>query len=227
MKLEDLVQRADELIELGKSLSNLARFVTLANGDNIMKVDLEGFSEFRIASLSFINRVFGSTSPSSKEFNMKVKTNQDECVDTGVGILKACRSELAGGWLVTTRGLVSSELFSDFLERAEHLISEHYKDPAAVMIGSVLEEHLRQLCQKNLISVTSTKSDSSIVPKTADSLNAELAKANVYSKLDLKNVTAWLDLRNKAAHGKYTDYTEAQVELMLRGVSDFIARTPL
>ena len=49
----------------------------------------------------------------------------------------------------------------------------------------------------------------------------------MYSKIDLQNVTAWLALRNKAAHGKYTEYTEAQVDLMLRGVSDFIARTPL
>lgn len=58
-------------------------------------------------------------------------------------------------------------------------------------------------------------------------MNAELAKVNVYSKLDLKNVTAWLDLRNKAAHGKYAEYTDSQVDLMLRGVSNFMARTPL
>jgi hypothetical protein len=58
-------------------------------------------------------------------------------------------------------------------------------------------------------------------------MNSELAKANVYSKLDLRNVTAWLDLRNKAAHGKYTEYAEEQVRIMLQAVSDFIARTPL
>jgi hypothetical protein len=28
---------------------------------------------------------------------------------------------------------------------AEHLLDEHYKDVAEVIIGSVLEEHLRQL----------------------------------------------------------------------------------
>lgn len=47
----------------------------------------------------------------------------------------------------------------------------------------------------------------------------------VYSKLDQKAVTAWLNLRNKAAHGRYAEYTEAQVALFLQSVTDFVART--
>ena len=109
---------------------------------------------------------------------------------------------------------------------AEHLLSENYKDPAAVVAGSVLEEHLRQLCQKNSIPIETAKPDGSLVPLKADALNSELARANVYSKLDQKNITAWLDLRNKAAHGKYAEYTEAQVDNMLRAVAEFIGRTP-
>ena len=42
--------------------------------------------------------------------------------------------------------LVSAEIFSDFLEMAAHVLEQDYKDPAAVMIGTVLEENLRQLC---------------------------------------------------------------------------------
>ena len=40
-----------------------------------------------------------------------------------------------------------AELFADFLEMADYLLSEGYKDPAAVLGGSMLEEHLRQLRQ--------------------------------------------------------------------------------
>jgi hypothetical protein len=29
---------------------------------------------------------------------------------------------------------------------AQHLLEQNYKDAAAVMVGGVLEEHLRQLC---------------------------------------------------------------------------------
>jgi hypothetical protein len=66
-----------------------------------------------------------------------------------------------------------------------------------------------------------------MVPRKAESLNADLAKSPAYGKLDQKNVTSWLDLRNKAAHGHYTEYNHQQVELLLASVRDFVARHPL
>ena len=86
-----------------------------------------------------------------------------------------------------------------------------------------VEEHLRQLCVANGLSVESIKSGKPI-PKKADLINAELATAGVYGKLDQKSVTSWLDLRNKAAHGKYNEYTKEQVDLMIQGVSNFMVR---
>ena len=109
---------------------------------------------------------------------------------------------------------------------AEHLLIEKYKDASAVMIGSVLEEHLRQLCDKNNIQVIEVKNGKSI-PKKADLLNAELTGNSIYSKLDQKSITSWLDLRNKAAHGKYSEYNIQQVELMLQGVTEFITRNQI
>jgi hypothetical protein len=104
---------------------------------------------------------------------------------------------------------------------AEYLLSEGYKDPGAIVIGSVLEEHLRQLSVKNGI-LTSTAGK----PKKADQLNADLARKGAYSKLDQKSITSWLDLRNKAAHGKYGEYTKEQVDLMLQCIQNFMARVP-
>jgi len=40
----------------------------------------------------------------------------------------------------------------------------------------------------------------------------------------MKQITTWLDLRNKAAHGNYTEYSKKQVTLMLQGVLDFMNR---
>jgi hypothetical protein len=142
-------------------------------------------------------------------------------VNESLGVLNAVRNEIKNGWLETTRGLVSAEVFADFLEMAEHLLEEKYKDPAAVLIGGVLEEHLRQLCSTASVPVTDSVSGKA---RKADSLNADLFKAGKYNALDQKQVIAWLDLRNKAAHGKYAEYTEEQVRLMLSGVENFIAR---
>ena len=137
------------------------------------------------------------------------------------GALTALRAAYASGYLATVSELIHADLFSDFIQMAEYLLSEGYKDPSAVIIGSVLEEHLRQLCAKNGLQTASGGK-----PMKADQLNADLANASVYSKLDLKSITSWLDLRNKAAHGRYTEYTKEQVQVMIQGIQNFVVRNP-
>jgi len=136
-----------------------------------------------------------------------------------LGVIKALRADYEAGRLQSIVELVHAEVFRDFFDMAHYLLEQGYKDPAAVIVGSVLEEHLRKLCQKNSLPV-----QVGTAPKKADALNSELASAAVYSKLDQKSVTAWLDLRNKAAHGKYNEYTKEQVALTLHGVRDFVSR---
>ena len=222
MHLENLIQRIDQLIGNAAEVIQTEKRVELVG----TFVDDELFQAFRSASLSFLVMTFGKDHVHYVEFDSKADQSRPHCAKIGRGILSAAREELAGGWLTTTKGLISAEIYSDFLEMAQHLLDEGYKDPAAVMAGSVLEEHLRQLCQKHGIATEATKQER-LHPKKADALNADLAKKQVYNRLDQKNVTAWLDLRNKAAHGKYQDYTKEQVSLMLQSLSDFMVRVTL
>ena len=90
------------------------------------------------------------------------------------------------------------------------------------MIGSVLEEHLILLCKNNSIDIDFVNKNDDTIHKKADTLNADLAKAGIYGVLEQKNITAWLDLRNRAAHGKFGEYSQEQVELMYQGVLNFI-----
>ena len=133
--------------------------------------------------------------------------------------------DLKAGYLKSFSELIHADIFSEYIEMAEYLLEEGYKDPSAVITGSTLEEHLRKLCIKNGIDIE-IMSKGKLKPKKADSLNSELAKQGVYSKLEQKSVTAWLDLRNKAAHGKYKEYNENQVKQLIIGVRDFIIRNP-
>jgi uncharacterized protein (DUF2164 family) len=137
------------------------------------------------------------------------------------GILRALKTDYLAGNLQTISELIHADVFADFLEMADYLLEQGYKDPSAVIAGSVLEEHLRKLCDKNNIPVSQNQK-----PKKADTLNAELANASIYSKLDQKNITAWLDLRNKAAHGRYSEYAKEQVALLVQSIRDFITRHP-
>jgi hypothetical protein len=218
---EKLLLRINDLIKLADSVSNSAR--THGSSIQMTSVDTELFSQFRNASLSFIVNLFGNEHPYYKDFNAKCARTYPSETKIGKGILAAIKSEIEQGWVNSLKNLISAEIFTDFIEMAEHLLTENYKDAAAVMIGSVLEEQLRQLCLKNGIPITVDKNGKQL-PKKADLLNAELTKADVYNKLDQKNVTALLDLRNKAAHGNYSEYTQEQVELMLQSVMNFISR---
>lgn len=141
-----------------------------------------------------------------------------------LGILKALRADYAAGRLVGVRELIHGALFADFLEAAQHLLTEGYKDPAAVLAGGALEAHLRALADKH--SVGTNASDGT--PRKSSSITADLAKTTppALSKLDAKNVTSWLDLRNNAAHGHHAKYVDSQVALLIQGVRDFITRVP-
>src|SRR5439155_14934846 len=107
------------------------------------------------------------------------------------GTLKALRADYAADRLQSFQELIHADLFSDFLEMAEHFLEAGYKDPAAVMAGAVLEEHLRKLCVKHSIVLPAK-------PKL-DTMNADLARANAYGKNDQKQITAWAGIRNDAA----------------------------
>jgi len=135
-----------------------------------------------------------------------------------VGVLRALRTDYDAGHMQSFQEMIHSDLFSDFLEMAQYFLDETYKDPAAFMAGSVLEEHLRKLCGKHGVPLPAR-------PKL-DTMNTDLAKANAYGKNEQKQVTAWAGIRNDAAHGNYTKYAEAEVKLMISGIRDFIARNP-
>jgi hypothetical protein len=136
--------------------------------------------------------------------------------------VQALREDYASGYLTTLAEIIHAELFSDMLEAADHLLTEGYKDPAAVMVGGVLEQHLRELCTRHGIPVMDQKGE----PRRASQQNQYLKAKGVYGKQELHEVTAWLGLRNDAAHGLYEKFTGQQVKLMLEGVRHFLSRFP-
>ncbi len=139
-----------------------------------------------------------------------------------VGIVKGIRVDLENDFIVTLKELAHSEIFVDYIEMSEYLLKEGYKDSAAVIVGSTLESHLRELCKKSRIDIEILKKNGKTSYKKADSLNSDLHKANIYSLTYQKQITAWLDLRNNAAHGKYDMYNSEEVKLMLAGIRTFM-----
>lgn len=200
---------------------------------NNLQQDYRDAPDFQVATfvtrlISAIERLTPFDSPYRSNAQRVMKTyyvNSPDAAGLLAGIVLAIRGDYEAGYLQSVQELIHADVFGDFLEMADYFLSEGYKDPAAVITGGVLEEHFRQLCQKAGIATT-LPSASGLRPKKADSMNSELTGAGVYTKLDQKSVTAWLDLRNNAAHGKYSEYTKEQVALMVQGIRDFVARHP-
>ncbi len=203
--------------------ADAARNTAVSSHDYGTTLCEERFATFRASGLSYLRGVFGADHPYYTDFDSRVVDARPFDLSVGMGIITAAREEIEGGWLRSTRGLISAEIFGDFLEMAHHLLEEGYKDAAAVVAGSALEEHLRHLADASGVPSTVDRGGRE-APKKADQLNSDLAAAKVYSKLEQKNVTAWLGIRNSAAHGEYGEYEQSHVSLMVEGIRQFIIR---
>lgn len=222
MKIDVFAAQLDAVLDEFKFFSEKSQHDDLSS---IPKTDRQALVTKAIAA---IHRITGTNSSYAKEVDRLLKTlnHLHMHITSIMGVAKALRDDLKAGYIRSLVELVHSDVFADFLEMAQHLCETAYKDAAAVIAGSTLESHLRGLCGKAEIPVEISKADGSIAPKKAEAMNSNLASSDIYSKLDQKSVTAWLDLRNKAAHGKYDEYTQDQVLIMVSGVRDFIVRNP-
>jgi hypothetical protein len=173
------------------------------------------FSEWQTQSLAFLVNLLGGDHVYVESFRSKVEKGYTGEVQAGKGILVAVRDDVAGGYLTRLKTLVAAEVFSEFVDMSEHLLDAGYKDPAASLVGAVLENGLRQIAGQQGIKLR-TKEDLS-------SLNSKLAQAGVYNRFTQKKVQVWTDLRNHADHGEFDEYSEADVRGMLSGVTDFLA----
>ena len=154
-----------------------------------------------------IRRLYGEKSQHFESYSTALATNNFYNLHSGwnshfsqmVGVARAIKHDLDNGFLVSFKTLVQADVFADFLEMGEYLLQEGYKDAAAVIIGSVLEDGLRKISEVNGIPLTLASGK----PMTIEPLNVELAKQEVYSKLVQKQITSWAHVRNKAAHGEF------------------------
>lgn len=172
-----------------------------------------------------IRKLYGEQSQYFEAFQRAVSvegfynlhSNYYEHFTQAYGVAKAIQHDINSGLLADFKNLVRAEVFSSFLEMGEHLLGGGYKDAAAVVIGSVLEDGLRKLSESAGLPLQSDSGK----PLAMDALNAQLAKVEVYSKLVQKQITSWAHVRNKAAHGEYSEYNKEQVQMMLLFTQSF------
>jgi hypothetical protein len=206
-RLDQLIEKADQVLATHRpNPPNVIGFPTLGSGP---------FAEWQAQSLAFLVNLLGDDHVYVEKFREEVDAGHRSSVQAGRGILTAIREDVAGGYLTRLKALVAAEVFSEFVDISEHLLGAGYKDPAASLVGAVLENGLRQIAAQHRMKLRA-KED-------LGSLNSKLAQAGIYNRLAQKKVQVWTDIRNHADHGEFEEYTESDVREMLTGVTDFLA----
>jgi hypothetical protein len=142
-------------------------------------------------------------------------------------VITALREDIAANRLGTWAERVHSDLFADFLEMADYLIEDGaLKDPAAVLAGGVLEEHVRKLCSKHGVDTTFVDRSGTTKHKKLDTMNADLAKAGAYGIIEQKQIVAWAGIWNAAAHAERDKFDAGQAKGMIQRIRDFVVKYP-
>lgn len=151
------------------------------------------------------------------DFEVNMREASPYYVELGIGMLRGLAKAATDGYLYKRlSSLVTAEVFSDFLEMAEHLLDAGHYHAAAGLIGAVLEDSLRKIADAN--GVTYNRRDG------IDSLNQALTKAVVYTAIVKRNVEVWKQVRNDSDHGHFDQVTLEDVRSMHRGVEGFLAQ---
>jgi len=205
------LERVEGLIQKGEEVSATAQ---VRYSTTNQKFTDEGLTvEWQTSCLSFLRGNFKDT-PYFERFRDEVKSKFASSTIIGLAILRALKGDIEKGYLTSYRTLVIADVFSDFLDMAEHLLENEYKDPSASLIGAVLESGLRKICNNNKITVKSNDNISS--------LNKKLADNDVYSRLKQKEIQVWNQIRDYADHGQFEKYEPEDVKKMLEGVRNFL-----
>ena len=177
----------------------------------------EEFQQWSVSALALIRRVFGEDSPHFKVLGEgAAATRQGRAhphdLNAAYGAFRAAKEDYEDGHLSRMRSLVVAEVGDDVLEQAEVLHAGGYKDPACILARVSLELALRELCDRGGMAYGKL-----------DKMNADLVKAELYNTSMQKQITAWAGRGNDAAHGKWDQYTDGDVEDIIAGVRRFIA----
>ena len=215
MKLDERIRgRTVALIEKGEKVLATNR----PNPPNFIgfpTLDTQEYANWQSQSLAFLVDLLGEKHTYTKKFRKSTEeAGYRESALAGIGILQAVLGDIEQGYIETIRQLITAEVFSDFFDRAEHLLESEYVAPAAMLAGAVLENGLRSIARR--VGVPVKDSDN------LSSLSQKLADKSVFSRLVQGKVSVWTKIRNAADHGRFNDITKNDVTEFIKGARSLL-----
>lgn len=190
-------------------------------------------SEFRAIVVKILNLVATVLGESQQQHEISERIKQLTGRSGSPFILEDIGGTLQGikdiyekGFLDDLETRVAANISADYMTQVEGLLDEGQPGqydhvPGAVLCGAVLEDALRRLCDRQAPPVPTDKPNGR--PKALNALIQDLQKANAFNKLKAQQLRGWAHVRNSAAHGKFDEFGRDDVELMVKGVKNFLA----
>ncbi|MBI3921316.1 MAG: hypothetical protein HY318_07865 [Armatimonadetes bacterium] len=218
-----LLQQLDELISCGDKL--LATYINEVEAyySNAPESD---FRAYATSAVSAIARIAGKESEYYRSILHDQMKNSLAAPFPGTrptvfssihGSVSALRDAVDKDLLLTLRTQISASIHDDFLEQARDLLTANYHVAAMVLIGGVLEDHLRMLARNRVLPISGTGS----ISKYNDVL-----KDTVYIQTVWRRIQSLGDLRNDAAHGNGGNVRPDDVQDALSFTERIIADYP-
>ena len=178
----------------------------------------ERLDQWKLSCLNTIEVITGKKSVFYESFPHKYvdhfERTFDEAMSHYLSVLRALAEELQMGFLYGVEMLVARDMLDTIIEETKALLRVKYKDAAAIYCRVILETSVKKLCDNNKISYRKKEK--------LGSLSDKLRKKGFLNLPEWRQIQAWTDIGNSAAHGKFSDYTEDDVKNMLNGIENFV-----
>lgn len=223
----EILSQLDALIETGQRLIDSYELKEFEYESSVPEVELRAFVTTALAA---IERISGKNSPYYANIP-EARLSSPLAVDglqaitranlhflpTVTGVLISLREAVDKGLLVSLESKLRANIHDDFLVQASELLRAGFHVAAMVLIGGVLEDHLRKMIQKRGLSLPK---------KGGISKYNNLLRENLYSQSVWHRIQSIAGLRNDAAHGEGSKIAPEDVKDAHRFVQRFITDYP-
>ncbi|HVG11169.1 MAG TPA: hypothetical protein VNM67_25930 [Thermoanaerobaculia bacterium] len=138
---------------------------------------------------------------------LKSAANDANKVQRTTSLLESAVDLLEHGFIGDLKILLRAEMLATTIEQAKVLFEAEHLIPAAVLARIVIEGWLKGEAEKAGVGVPENAK--------AANINESLKKASIFSVPKWRQVQAYLDIGNAAAHGKAESFTREDIARLL------------
>jgi hypothetical protein len=228
-RLAELIRRG-EAVSVSRKTEMSENWVTGKTTSRVVEtVDWPEFVQWRTNCTTLLDQLVPTSSAHRVTADgFKTIRNNRYSLQFGIQFLKAVSEDFDQGFFDDIGTQIEAEIAADYLGQAKTLVESELREqissaPAAVLSGAVLERCLRSMCEQLSPPEPTTLNNGK--PLTLNPLIDALRKRGAFNELRAKQLRAWADIRNSAAHGRFEEFTTDEVKAMVRGIELFLTQS--